>query len=132
MESQTTTITTNQQYYPQQLFQTAMDQRAIIQQLQSDFLYEIKKQQPTSPRRKLSNPNLGGSFSETHLAIGAIVFIQPKFPDTKNCNCILPDCPRRPLGDRGYNHPAVVLDILDHRQNGEELTALCCTVSCSS
>lgn len=39
------------------------------------------------------------------------------------------DCQRPRLDDRGYNHPAVVLDLRDDRPTGGELTALCCILS---
>ncbi|KAE9373788.1 hypothetical protein N431DRAFT_466057 [Stipitochalara longipes BDJ] len=122
-------------YYSPQT--TAIDEAATIKQLERQFLRETQRQQSTSPRsklprspkRKASNPNLGMSLCENHLAIGMIVFVPSKMAGQKNCSCVLPDCQRRSLDDGGYSHPAVVLDIQDNRAKGGELTALCCIIS---
>lgn len=109
-------------YYSQPI--TTIDESATINQL----IKQTKNQQPTTPRRNISNPRPRYPISEKHLAIGVIVFLQQKFACQKNCSCVLPDCQRPQLDAKGYNHPAVVLDIRDDRSNGGELTALCCTV----
>jgi len=126
-------------YHPPQA--TAVDNAAAtIEQLKREFFNETQtprsitpqSKSPKSPKRKPSIPNIKNHLSEDHLAIGMIVFVQPKSDHQENCKCVLPDCQRRKLDARGHNHPAVILDVQDNRLDGGELIALCCIVSLSS
>jgi hypothetical protein len=121
-------------YYPQPTI-NAIDEIAALKQQFRRQVQQTKQpkqnhvQRPASPPRRNSNPITRGHLSESHLAISSIVFVPSKDPSKKNCACVIPNCQRRHLDDKGYNHPAVVLDIRDERSIGGELTALCCIVS---
>ena len=123
-------------YYPQPIVD---DTAATIKQLKRQFFNQIQTPrsitlQSTSPalhKQNASGSNLKRPLSEERLAIGMIVFVQPKSEDERNCRCILPDCQRRKLEVKGYNHPAVVLNIQDNCPDGGELSALCCIVRLS-
>jgi hypothetical protein len=121
-------------YYPQPTI-NAIDEIAALKQ---QFWRQVQQpkqpkqnhvQRSASPPRRNSNPITRGLLLESHLAIGSIIFVLSKDPSKKNCTCVIPNCQRRHLDDKGYNHPAVVLDIQDERSIGGELTALCCIVS---
>jgi hypothetical protein len=137
-----TTIITSSQYTPMGSFgyysqstTTTIDsitslKRQFWRQAQQPKQYTYR-QRTASPLRKCLDPTRG-HLSEDHLAIGMVVFLPPKNPNRENCTCILPNCQRRQLLDKGYNHPALVLGIRDNRKSGGELTALCCIVSHNS
>jgi hypothetical protein len=137
-----TTIITSSQYTPMGSFgyysqstATTIDsitsfKRQFWRQAQQPKQYTFR-QRTASPPRKCLDPTRG-HLSEDHLAIGMVVFLPPKNPNRDNCTCILPNCQRRQLLDKGYNHPALVLGIRDNRKSGGELTALCCIVSHTS
>jgi hypothetical protein len=116
-------------YHPQPIINAVDDIAALKQQFRNAIQQPKQKQiqRPASHPRRNSNPTPRDNLSENHLAIGTIVFLPQKNPIRKYCTCVLPDCQRRQLHDRGYGHPAVVLAIRDDRPNGE-LTALCCIV----
>jgi hypothetical protein len=141
-----TTVTTAGQYFPIatlgyycQPTINAIDEIDEIATLKQQFRRQVQQlkypkqnqvQRPAFLPRRNSNPITRGPLPESHFAIGSVVFIPSKEPSEKNCICVIPNCQRRHLDDRGYNHPAVVLDIQDERPIGE-LTALCCIVGYS-
>jgi hypothetical protein len=89
--------------------------------------------QPSKRRQSFPSfqpPNFQGQtpLSQDNIAIGNIVFLQPKNDDSATIKCIQPDCRMCTIDDAAFNHPAVILQMWNEPTKGE-IMALCCTIS---
>jgi hypothetical protein len=116
-----------QQYYANNLAQSVLQHYAAIYPVpnpqQTTFGYQL----PSPLQRQKSQSTYSLSLSE--VSAGSIAFL-PQQDVNHPYRCIRADCEKEHHIEAGaFNHPILILNLLDRKHNDDEPIAFCCIVS---